>query len=167
MYRQMQYYCNRKCNKLAITIIISIYSYLYIENYMFIKQSLQILQKHNQKKTKTRLWILEELANIKKPANPYELLEINPNTNINITTIYRNLELFESLDIVHKVSSIGGYIPCSHKHDHCEQAHDMIICNICHHITETHIDLNTKKLLWLGWWPIELNGECIACVQKK
>lgn len=62
---------------------------------MFIIQSIQALKENNQKLTKTRLWILEQLTHIKKPLNPYELLEQSNDKSIDITTIYRNLELFE------------------------------------------------------------------------
>jgi len=34
---------------------------------MFIPESLQVLKDNNQKLTKTRLWILEQLEHIKKP----------------------------------------------------------------------------------------------------
>lgn len=73
---------------------------------MFITQSLQTLKDNNQKMTKTRLWILEELEHIKKPLNPYKLLEQSKDKNIDISTIYRNLELFESLGIVHKINAL-------------------------------------------------------------
>ena len=74
---------------------------------MFIEQSLHTLRNNKQKQTKTRLRILKQLEHIKKPLNPYELLEQSHDKNIDITTIYRNLELFESLGIVHKVHSLG------------------------------------------------------------
>jgi Fe2+ or Zn2+ uptake regulation protein len=62
---------------------------------MFIPESLQVLKDNNQKLTKTRLWILEQLEHIKKPLNPYELLEQSTDKSIDISTIYRNLELFD------------------------------------------------------------------------
>lgn len=134
---------------------------------MFITQSLKILKENNQKITKTRTWILEQFANITKPVNPYELVEWNCNTNIDISTIYRNLELFESLGIVHKIHSLWWYMPCNHYHDQCHKVHDLIICNNCNSINETHIDPHTKKLLWLSSWPVELSGHCESCEQKK
>ena len=134
---------------------------------MFIAQSLQLLKNNNQKLTKTRLWILEQLEHIKKPLNPYELLEQSNDKNIDISTIYRNLELFEWLGIVHKIHSIWWYMPCNHHHEHCHKVHDLIICNTCNTISETHIDANTKQLLWLSAWPVELSGHCQSCEQKK
>jgi Fe2+ or Zn2+ uptake regulation protein len=62
---------------------------------MFVSQSLQLLKDNNQKVTKTRLRILGQLEHIKKPLNPYELLEQSSDKEIDISTIYRNLELFE------------------------------------------------------------------------
>ena len=62
---------------------------------MFIVESLQVLKDNIKKLTKTRLWILEQLEHIKKPLNPYELLEQSTDKSIDISTIYRNLELFD------------------------------------------------------------------------
>ena len=139
----------------------------YIIKTMFVQKSLQILKDNHQKNTKTRLWILEQLANIEKPLNPYALIQASISNKINISTIYRNLELFESLGIVHKIHSLWWYMPCIHQHTHCNKVHDLIICNSCNSIHETHIDPNTKKLLWLSAWPVELSGHCESCEQKK
>jgi Fe2+ or Zn2+ uptake regulation protein len=94
-------------------------------------------------------------------------LEQSTDKSIDISTIYRNLELFDWLGIVHKIYSIWWYMPCSHHHDHCHKVHDLIICNTCNTISETHIDPNTKQLLWLSGWPVELSGHCTSCEQKK
>lgn len=73
---------------------------------MFLNQALTTLKNNNQKITKTRRWVLEQLADIKQPLNPYELIKQSNNSDIDITTIYRNLEIFESLGIVHKIQSL-------------------------------------------------------------
>ena len=132
---------------------------------MFLDHAIATLKSHGQKITKTRLWILEQFATLHAPLNPYELIEQHPDAKIDITTIYRNLELFEQLGLVHKIASLWWYMPCTHDHADCHHVHDMIICNNCHHITETHIDTKTKQFLWLGVWPVELSGQCISCEQ--
>ena len=114
---------------------------------MFIEQSLQLLKDNNQKITKTRRWILEQFSSITQPINAYEFLKKSEQSTIDLTTIYRNFELFESLGIIHKVQSIGGYVPCLHDHIECNQSHDLIICNNCNSINETHINIDTKKIL--------------------
>lgn len=58
---------------------------------------IDLLKSHGQKITPTRLWIIDQLGQAKKPLNPYELLDLDPEATIDITTIYRNLELFETL----------------------------------------------------------------------
>jgi Fe2+ or Zn2+ uptake regulation protein len=105
----MQQHCNRKCNKLAIRKnICSIKIIFYIKDkIMFIEQAIEKLKKNNQKITATRLWILHQIENTKKAINPYELLAQDTNATIDITTIYRNFELFEKLGIVHKIQSSG------------------------------------------------------------
>ena len=113
---------------------------------MFLDQALITLKNNNQKITKTRYWLLEELSHMKEPLNPYELLKQSEHQEIDLTTIYRNLELFESIGLVHKIQSLGKYIICNHD-THCKKPHDIIICNDCNIINETHIDSNTKTLL--------------------
>lgn len=134
---------------------------------MFLEQALHTLKSHQQKITKTRLWIVEQLATITTPITAYELLEHNTQDSIDITTIYRNLEMFESLSIIHKIHSLGWYMPCTHNHPECHTMHDLIICKDCNTISETHIDINTKQTLWLSEGPVELNGHCTSCAQKK
>lgn len=134
---------------------------------MFQEHALDILKTNNQKITKTRLRILDQLAEIKQPLNPYELIKQSTDSTIDITTIYRNLELFEKIGIVHKVQSLWWYLPCTHEHKECSKSHDIIICTSCNTINETHIDSSTKTLLWLSQWPVELNGRCNSCEQKN
>ena len=63
----------------------------------FLEQATYILRKNNQKITNTRLWLLQEFNNSHTTLTPYEILQNNPQASIDITTIYRNFELFESL----------------------------------------------------------------------
>ena len=63
----------------------------------FIEQAIDILKKNNQKITSTRLWLLQEFNISHTTLTAYELLQHTPQANINITTIYRNFELFKSL----------------------------------------------------------------------
>lgn len=134
---------------------------------MTIEQAIELLKWHNQKITTTRLRILNQLAEIKQPLNPYELIKQSTDSTIDITTIYRNLELFEKIGLVHKVQSLWWYLPCTHEHKECSKSHDIIICTSCNTINETHIDSRTKTLLWLSQWPVELNGRCNSCEQKN
>lgn len=73
---------------------------------MTIDHALNTLKTHQQKITPTRKWILEQLQYQKHPCNPYDLLEQYPDANIDISTIYRNFELFETLGIIHKIHSL-------------------------------------------------------------
>lgn len=135
---------------------------------MFIEHAIQILKSHGQKITKTRVWLLHQLDAITKPINPYEFLKhADGGSAIDVTTIYRNLELFELLWIVHKVHSLWWYMPCLHHHKDCDKVHDLIVCTDCNSISEIHIPSETKKTLWLGTGSVELSGHCISCEQKK
>ena len=73
---------------------------------MFKDQAVHTLKENNQKITATRLWIINQIEHTHKPLNPYEMLAQDTSATIDISTIYRNLELFESLGIVHKIHSL-------------------------------------------------------------
>ena len=131
----------------------------------FLHHAKSVLKKNKQKLTTTRLWLLKQLASSTETLTAYDTIKKNPQASIDITTIYRNLELFESLQLIHKISSLWWYIACIHEHD-CE-SHDIIICRDCSNIQETHIHKTTKKLLWLSQSSVELNGQCEKCEKKS
>jgi Fe2+ or Zn2+ uptake regulation protein len=134
---------------------------------MFRQDTLHILKLHHYKITASRLWIITQIAQTDRPINPYEMLAQDTSSTIDISTIYRNLELFEWLGIVHKIHSIWWYIPCTHEHQYCHKKHDLIICSGCNTISETHVRDSIKKSLWLWSGPIELTWYCTSCETKK
>lgn len=72
----------------------------------FLHHAKSVLKKNKQKLTTTRLWLLKQLASSTETLTAYDTIKKNPQASIDITTIYRNLELFESLQLIHKISSL-------------------------------------------------------------
>ena len=99
--------------------------------------------------TLSRTLVIKTLSKYKKPISAYELRdEINSNgdVNINISQIYRVLEFWIDLGLIHKISSINKFLLCitpKEKHTHM-----LNFCTVCEKVFETcneQMGLNFKK----------------------
>jgi Fur family transcriptional regulator, ferric uptake regulator len=117
-----------------------------------------------------RLLIYQELSDTKTPLSPQELYQIllKKQKRIGLTSIYRSLDLFESLGMVFKI--ING---SSMKYKLCEieDHHHHIICKACGNVVELNFcdisDWSKKVTESTGYQVIDhqLNfyGFCKAC----
>jgi Fur family ferric uptake transcriptional regulator len=117
-----------------------------------------------------RLLIYQELSNTKTPLSPQELYQslLKKQKRIGLTSIYRSLDLFESLGMVFKI--ING---SSVKYKLCEidDHHHHIICKACGNVDELNFcdisDWSKKVTESTGYQVIDhqLNfyGFCKAC----
>ena len=70
-----------------------------------------ILLKNNLKITKARIIILEKIIDLEKPITAEEhFLLVVKEDKINISTIYRNLNILVDKDIIQKATEINGQI---------------------------------------------------------
>ena len=105
--------------------------------------------KNKKSLTPTRALIINLLANHKKPRSAYDIQEeINKNNenNINISTIYRVLEFWIELGLVHKISFLNKFFLCVKPDE--KHTHMINICTECEAIFETcneEMGLNFKK----------------------
>tara|TARA_B100000029_G_scaffold316814_1_gene309216 strand:- start:23 stop:460 length:438 start_codon:yes stop_codon:yes gene_type:complete len=87
--------------------------------------------------TPNRAAILDLLTENDKPIAAYELKEIlgKRNKNLNISSIYRVLDFWIKLKIVHKISFLNKYVICANP----DEAHTHItnICTKCSSVVET------------------------------
>ena len=78
-----------------------------------------------------RRYVLEIIANAKKPATAYEILDAlgKKIKSPKPPTVYRALEFLERLGLAHRIASISAYVACSHG----ERAHAaaFLICDCC------------------------------------
>lgn len=89
----------------------------------------QILKDKNIKITKQRKSILEILENIDKPLAAEEIhTRLSDDTDMDLSTVYRNLNLLEEKNVLLKssVNGISFYQLNNEDHKH------FITCNICH-----------------------------------
>lgn len=122
--------------------------------------------------TPQRMQILEALSQSQEPCSAYALKDnlARDGLDYNISTIYRVLEFWESLQIVHKLTSNNTYVLC--QDEHAEHVHVIQHCQRCAATVE---DCETSQALQLpktfpndGFQAdlsqvIELTGLCQQC----
>ena len=120
--------------------------------------STEMLLEHciKQKKslTPSRSLVIKTLSKNQKPKSAYDLLkEINDKekTNLNISTIYRVLDFWMNLGLIHKITAINKYIVCLTPNE--KHTHMLNFCTICEKVVETcsekmglNLEQSTKKL---------------------
>lgn len=108
--------------------------------------------------------------------SPEELFDVlkAEGRHIGIATIYRTLQIFDSLDIVHKLDFDGGayrYEIVDEKESH---HHHHLICEKCDRVTEVHLDLldsleevvENEYNFRITDHRVKIFGICEACVKK-
>ena len=118
----------------------SIFSTEYLLNYCL---------KKKKSLTPSRTLVIKTLAKHKKPISAYKLRdEINKNKGfvINISQIYRVLEFWIDLGLIHKISSINKFLLCATPEE--KHTHMLNYCTVCEKVFETcnrRMGLNFKK----------------------
>ena len=105
--------------------------------------------KNKRSLTPSRTLVIKTLSKHEKPLSAYELRdEINNNgdVNINISQIYRVLEFWIDLGLIHKISSINKFLLCITPEE--KHTHMLNFCTVCEKVFETcneKMGLNFKK----------------------
>ena len=105
--------------------------------------------KRKKSLTPSRTLVIKTLAKYNKPATAYELRDkINNNgvVKINISQVYRVLEFWIDLGLVHKISSINKFLLCTTPEE--KHTHILNFCTVCERVIETcnkQMGLNLKK----------------------
>lgn len=94
-----------------------------------------IFRDNRLRRSHPRALIFRELSNTKIPLSPQELYQglLKKQKRIGLTSIYRSLDLFESLGLVFKIinSSTVKYKLCE-----LEEHHHHIVCKVCGNVVE-------------------------------
>ena len=105
--------------------------------------------KNKKSLTPSRTLVIKTLSKHKKPISAYDLRdEINnkADVNINISQIYRVLEFWIDLGLIHKISSINKFLLCITPEE--KHTHMLNFCTVCEKVFETcneQMGLNLKK----------------------
>ena len=123
--------------------------------------------------TPSRTLVIKTLSKYLKPKSAYELQEeINKNqkNRLNISTIYRVLEFWIKLGLIHKIATINKYLICLAPNE--KHTHMLNFCTMCEKVVETcnkKMGLNLKKstakldLLFNSSQTIEIPVICSKC----
>jgi Fur family zinc uptake transcriptional regulator len=96
----------------------------------FVASSINILRKADAKLTGPRRAVLAVLEKVKTPLSAYDIEEQIPeNIPISVVTIYRILDLFEKLGIVHRIHTKEGYVRCDYEKE--RGCHYFAVCKSC------------------------------------
>lgn len=135
--------------------------------------SIEILKKNGMKNTSARIAILDLLMSKNKCFSVEELYNecIKECININLSTIYRTLEIFEEKSLVDKLNLGDG----KHSYSFKNGGHKHILeCSLCH--KEIEVDCPMKQIEELlknktGFTMTEhqlyMKGVCDDCKENK
>lgn len=108
----------------------------------FYEQALLAMKGAGLKLTRPRQEVLGFLAENSEAMTPYEIRDaLKKKAKLDVVTIYRMLEEFTKMGLVHRVMSLGRFVKCSESEldRHCEEdegCHHYLICERCHQIEE-------------------------------
>ena len=111
-------------------------------------KAIDICMKQNESITPNRLMILDILLDRKLPISAYDINSIvkKRGKNLNISSVYRVIEFWVKLKVIHKISYLNKYILC-HNTDE-KHTHITNICTSCLSVIETcnkNMGLNLEK----------------------
>ena len=113
------------------------------------EELLNICLENKKSLTPSRTLVIKTLSRHTKPRSAYDLQdEINrqENTKLNISTIYRVLDFWINIGMIHKISSINKYLVCLTPNE--KHTHMLNFCTVCEKVVETcneKMGLNFKK----------------------
>ena len=139
-----------------------------------IKQVADYCAKNGIRFTESRQFVLEIIADAKKPIGAYDILEQlgKKIDNPKPPTAYRAIEFLSEHGFIHRIESLNAYLTCHS--DHLHQGSQFMICDDCGTVTETHLCHLPEALqnktdaagFHLSRWNVELHGSCNTCHTK-
>ena len=139
----------------------------------YLHNSVRILKRHDYKITAPRTAVLEVFASSDSPLSAYDVEgRIRKEIPVTVVTIYRILEVFEKLGLVHRIHTKEGYIRCDFEAE--DGCHYFAVCTKCGRATEF---LHKKACLLEAVVPenlhfkelghiAEISGVCEKCLEN-
>jgi Fe2+ or Zn2+ uptake regulation protein len=104
---------------------------------------LEKLKENNARITNARIMLIDLLAGSTEALKPYDIAKVISEKGVStpVSTVYRVLELFLKLNLVHFLREKQAYIACKDfACTHAEHCHHQFTCQACEQITEVHLD---------------------------
>lgn len=143
----------------------------------YISFALEKLKEAGLKITNPRKMLVTFLAKSDKVLSPYEMKALLKKEKINadVVTIYRVLEVLESMSLVHKVQAFNGYVRCNTKKMQPGVCHHYLLCRSCKKVEEVegeNLSQLEKKISQQNHFQIESHylefmGLCAACKKAQ
>ena len=132
----------------------------------------EICLKYNKSLTPTRLLIYRIIEKNNRPISAYEIQEEvrNSDLNFNISTVYRVLDFFIDIGLIHKLATINKFTICAKPKE--KHIHMINLCTRCENVVESCnkvMGLDFKKsmsnfdMLINQKHTIELSVLCSGC----
>jgi len=141
---------------------------------MWLSYSVDVLRSNGYKITRPRRQILNVLDQTDRPLTPYGIQKLiqEDGNYLDHVTIYRVLDLFYTLKLVHRVLSVGGFKKCTLGNE--EGCHRYMICRICKEVQEfadkALCDMENEVAGKYGFHPehhlTEFSGVCANCLSR-
>lgn len=127
----------------------------------------RICGQQGERFTPLREHIYELLVRADGPIKAYDLLEqLRPERGSpKPPTVYRALDFFARLGLVHRVEALNAYIACDHTHP--GHVAEFYICERCDDVSETHAhnhDGSAPHGFHVSRSVIEHYGQCQNCI---
>lgn len=101
------------------------------------EKAISLCMEKNESLTPNRLLVLDILLESDKPISAYDINSIirDRGKNLNISSVYRVIEFWVRLNVIHKISYLNKYMLC----DNTDEKHTHItnICTSCLTVIET------------------------------
>ncbi len=137
----------------------------------YTEHALNRLRERGFRITRGRRLVLEALERADRPLSPYALHDdlAGRGEAVDTVSIYRTLETLENNGLAHRVSSLGGYLPCRLEED--DGCHHHLICRQCQRVEEVHchgmraveLEVAAESRFRVERHTVEFVGLCPAC----
>ena len=147
----MQIFCNLEMDIRHLSELILIRMNSASHNESFQEICVKALRRGGARVTHARIAVIEALAEASRPMTAKDVMEkvrsLSSQETVDLVSVYRTLEKLSRLELVHRVSPNGQFLPC--KHTACgHERHVMMRCRSCARVTECDVNkVNVAPLL--------------------
>jgi Fur family transcriptional regulator, zinc uptake regulator len=136
-------------------------------------QAQRLADRFGFKITALRADVLQVFLDEQCPLKAYDILAKLKlkRANAEPPTVYRILDFLLAYGVIHRLDSQNTYMLCDSSHQHAEELHVIMLCDICHEAVEVCApklqsvvdDIAAKKQFLPKNHSLEVQGVCKEC----